>query len=216
MRRVNPWRLLKKLAPGALQYAIKERLPKALQDYLLFLWYAGGRRSGGRRAFAVPNNEVCGAIRIGVQGRDSGGLVEPGAAYERLCDEIAAALGELTDPATGRPVVRKVTRLHQVCRGPFVEGLPDLAVLWESRFSWSAIHSPRFGTLRIRAQDRRTGSHTPHSFLLAAGPGIAAGAEVTGGSTLDIAPTVLELAGVPLPAELEGKPLLLTAASAWR
>jgi predicted AlkP superfamily phosphohydrolase/phosphomutase len=214
--RVNPWRLLKKVAPAPLQYAIKERLPKSLQDYLLFLWYAGGQTSGGRRALAVPNNEVCGAIRIGVQGRDRGGVVEPGPEYERLCDEITAALGELTDPVTGRPVVRKVTRLHQVCWGPFVEHLPDLAVLWESRFSWSAVHSPRFGMLRIHAQDRRTGSHTPSSFLLAAGPGVPAGAALTGGSTLDIAPTVLELAGVPPPAHFDGKPLSLTAPSALR
>jgi len=209
--RVNPWRILKMTVPSRLQYAIKEQLPRSLQDYLLFLWYARGRSTGGRRAFAVPNNEVCGAIRIGVRGRDLGGVVEPGGEYERLCDEIAEALGALTDPVTGRPVVRKVTRLHNVCRGPFVEGLPDLAVLWESGFSWSAVQSPRFGVLHIRAQDRRTGSHTPNSFLIATGPGIGAGVELTGGSTIDIAPTVLALAGVPPPAHFDGKPLALTA-----
>lgn len=212
--RVNPWRILKMVAPARLQYAIKEHLPKALQNYLLFLWYAGGRTSGGRRAFAIPNNEVCGAIRIGVRGRDRGGVVEPGREYEQLCDEITEALGELTDPATGRPVVRKVSRPHRLCSGPFVERLPDLTVLWEAGFFWNAVHSPRFGVLRIRAQDRRTGSHTANSFLLAAGPGIPAGAELTGGSTLDIAPTVLEMAGVPPPTHLDGKPLALTVPSA--
>jgi len=138
------------------------------------------------------------------------GVVEPGAEYDQLCDEIAEALGALTDPATGRPVVRKVTRLHNVCRGPFVEGLPDLAVLWESGFSWSAVQSPRFGVLHIRAQDRRSGSHTPNSFLIAMGPGISAGVELTGASTIDIAPTVLAMAGVPQPSHFDGKPLALT------
>jgi len=214
--RVNPWRLLKMTTPAGLQYAIKGRLPTSLQDYLLFRWYGGGRTFEGRRAFAVPNNESCGAVRIGVRGRDRGGVVEPGPEYERLCDDIAEALGELTDPATGRLVVRKVTRLHQVCRGPFVERLPDLAVLWESGFPWNAVYSPRFGVLQIPVQDRRTASHTPNSFLLAAGPGIPAGVELTGGSTLDIAPTVLALAGVPPPAHLDGKPLRLTVPAARR
>jgi len=36
--RVNPWRLLKMILPGRLQYAIKSILPGFLQDRLLFLW----------------------------------------------------------------------------------------------------------------------------------------------------------------------------------
>ena len=203
--KLNPWRIVKMVVPSKLQYAIKDRLPKRLQDELVFRWYAAGRKYSGRKAFAVPNNEVTGAVRISVRGRDRGGLVEPGPEYRTICNDIKEALFELSDPVTGRPVVKKVTFLHDLCHGPFVEGLPDLSILWDSTFPWDSLESPRFGTLRIRRQDSRSGSHTPQSFLLATGPGVPAGVELEGCSTYDIAPTVLEGAGVPPPQHLDGQ-----------
>jgi predicted AlkP superfamily phosphohydrolase/phosphomutase len=210
--RTNPWRKLKMALPPQLQYRIRDALPKPLRDRLLARWYAGQWRVRGRRAFAVPNNDISGAVRINLRGRDREGIVEP-SDYERVCDELAAALLELVDPVSGRRVVRCVTRLRRECHGPNVDRLPDLAVGWENGFRWQAVRSPRFGTLAIPKQDLRSGSHTPNSFLLATGPGIARGARLEGGSTLDIAPTVLHLAGVPIPAEFDGKPLGLLAQS---
>jgi predicted AlkP superfamily phosphohydrolase/phosphomutase len=203
---VNFWRLLKMKAPAALQYRIKDALPKALQDWLLFLWYAGGRDCSGRRAFSVPNNEAVGAIRVSLRGRDRGGMVEP-AEYRAFCEEIAGALGELTDPATGRRVIRKITLTRDEYHGECLDLLPDICVLWDQSFLWSAVRSPRFGTIELTRQDMRTGTHTPHGFLLAAGPGIPAGVEAPGLSTYDIAPTVLEAAGVAIPPELDGSPI---------
>jgi predicted AlkP superfamily phosphohydrolase/phosphomutase len=214
--RRNPWRLVKMTVPSRLQYAVKERLPERWQNQLLFLWYAGGRDCAGRRAFAVPNNEVVGAIRIGVRGRDRGGIVEPGAEHRQLRDEIAAALRELVDPVTGRAVVRQVTALHDVFHGPHAAQLPDLAVQWEAGFAWRAVCSPRLGTLGIRRQDRRTGSHTANSFLLVHGPGVPAGAELCGGAGLDIGPTVLRLCGVSVPEHLDGTPLAVAPGAPGR
>ena len=207
--RTNPWRILKMIVPGAWQYRIKAALPTSLQDRLLFLWYSGGDQWAGRRAFSIPNNDSVGAIRLSVRGRDRGGMIQPGDEYRRVCQDIAAALGELCDPVSGRPVVRRVTLTHDVFDGPFLQQLPDITVLWEQDFPWDALHSPRFGTLRIRRQDSRTGSHTPHGFFLATGPGVPAGAELRGHSIYDIAPTVLSAAGVPLPPDLDGTPLPL-------
>jgi predicted AlkP superfamily phosphohydrolase/phosphomutase len=207
--RINPWRIVKMAVPSRWQYAVKEALPRALQNELLFLWYAGGRRYRRRRAFAVPNNEIVGTIRLSVAGRDRDGIIAPGDEYRRVCRDIAAALGELTDPVTGRPVAAKVTLMHEVCHGPYVDDMPDLAVLWDSSFVWNAVRSPRFGTLTIPRQDARTGSHTPSSFLLATGPGIGAGTTLVGGSILDVAPTILATAGVAVPPEMDGAPLRL-------
>jgi predicted AlkP superfamily phosphohydrolase/phosphomutase len=208
--RVNPWRILKMVVPGAWQYRIKAALPTSLQDRLLFLWYSGGEQWAGRRAFSVPNNDSVGAIRLSVRGRDRQGLIAPGDEYRRVCQDIATALSELRDPVSDRPVVRRVTLTHEVFHGPFVDQLPDITVLWEQDFPWYALRSPRFGTLRVRRQDARTGSHTPRGFFVAGGPGVAAGVELHGHSIYDVAPTVLVAAGVPLPPDLDGAPLPLT------
>jgi predicted AlkP superfamily phosphohydrolase/phosphomutase len=207
--RVNPWRLLKMILPGRLQYAIRNALPKSLRHRLLFLWYAGGQNWKGCRAFSVPNNDTVGAIRIGVKGRDKDGLVEPGPEYKRVCRDIADALGELKDPQTGRPVVRQVTLIHDEFSGPFLNLLPDLTVLWDQRFPWESLHSPRFGTLRVRRQDDRSGGHTPHGFALFHGPGIGPGLTPQGHSIYDIAPTILAGAGVAIPGHLDGRPIPL-------
>jgi predicted AlkP superfamily phosphohydrolase/phosphomutase len=207
--RINPWRILKMTIPGAWQYRIKAMLPQAMQDKLLFLWYSGGRNWAGARAFAVPNNDVIGTIRIAVKGRDKYGLVEPGEEYRRVRDDIADVLYGLTDPVTGRRVVRRVTYVQEEFHGPFADSLPDLSVHWDQSFAWSALHSPRFGTLRLRGQDSRTGGHATRGFVLAAGPDIPAGLLLTGHSIYDIAPTVLETAGVVPPPDLDGRVLRL-------
>jgi predicted AlkP superfamily phosphohydrolase/phosphomutase len=205
--KINPWRVLKMIVPGAWQYRIKSALPTSLQERLLFLWYSGGDQWAGRRAFSIPNNDSVGAIRLSVRGRDRQGIIAPGAEYRRVCADIAAALAELCDPVSGRQVVRRVTVTHDVFAGHFLEQLPDITVLWEQDFPWDTVQSPRFGTLRIRRQDSRSGSHTPHGFFVATGPGIAAGVELHGHSIYDIAPTVLSAAGVPVPSDLDGTPL---------
>jgi predicted AlkP superfamily phosphohydrolase/phosphomutase len=205
--KVNPWRVLKMMLPGRLQYAIKAMLPKWAADELLFRWYAGDRNWKGLRAFAIPNNDTVGAIRISVRGRDHDGLVEPGEPYRALCREISDRLMELTDPVTGKHVVKKVTLLHEEFQGPFVDGLPDLTVLWETSFPWSQLHSPVFGTLDIRRQDGRTGSHSDHGFALMYGPEVPHGQVLDECTLYDVAPTILANAGVPTPGHMDGQSL---------
>lgn len=204
---VNPWRLLKMILPGKVQYAIKAVLPQRLQDELIFRWYAGERNWAGRRAIAVPNNDSVGAIRINVVGRDKHGVVQPGEEYERVCREISDALYEIRDPKSGRKVVKHVTLTHQEFQGPYLDQLPDLTVLWDQSFPWDSVQSVRLGTLHLRRQDARSGSHSPHGFLLMHGLGVPAGRAVYGHSIYDIAPTVLQLAGIPIPRHMDGKPL---------
>ncbi len=177
------------------------------QHRLLFKWYKGGRDWRGCRAFSVPNNDSVGAIRLSVKGRDRDGLIEPGEEYRRVCEDIADALYELTDPVTGRKLVKRVTFTHEEFSGPYLDGLPDITVLWDQSFPWESLHSPRFGTLRLRSQDSRSGSHSPLGFVLVKGAGVPAGVELHNHSIYDIAATVLEVAGVSAPSDLDGRPL---------
>jgi predicted AlkP superfamily phosphohydrolase/phosphomutase len=212
--RVNPWRILKMVVPGSVQYRIKNMLPRALQDQLLFLWYRGREDWEGRRAFAVPNNDSVGAIRVSVKSRDRNGIVAPGREYETICRDIADALRELRDPATGKHVVRNVTLSSEAFHGPYLHQLPDLTVLWEPGFSWNAVASPRIGELRLRGQDGRSGSHTDYGFLIAVGQGISKGRQLEKNSIYDVAPTILNACGLAEVQGLDGRALPLEAASA--
>src|SRR5882757_5819958 len=204
---VNYWRILRMMVPGNLQYAIKAVLPQRLQNELMFRFYRGNRSWEKCRAFAVPHNDAVGAIRINLKGRDYNGLVEPGAEYDRICDDLCAALAELTDPVSGRPVVRYISRIQRELHGPRLDRLPDITANWEQSFPWCAISSPRFGTIELRNQDARTGSHAPHAFLLASGEGIPKGATISGASIFDFVPTILYAAGMRPPTTCTGRPL---------
>jgi len=208
--KVNPWRILKMVVPGPVQYFIKDRLPQFAQDQLLFLWYRGGKKWKGCRAFSIPNNDSVGAIRVSVNGRDRDGVVEP-SDYQRVCRDIADALYELRDREGGRQLVKQVTLTHETFHGPFLEQLPDLTVLWDQSFAWNTVYSPRFGTLEIKQQDARTGGHSAQGFVLMAGPDIPSGLELPRSSIYDIAPTVLQAANVPVPEEMDGRPLPVPA-----
>ena len=195
--RVNPWRILKMVVPAAWQYRIKAALPTSLQDRLLFLWYSGGEQWAGRRAFSVPNNDSVGGIRLSVRGRDRQGLIAPGDEYRRVCQDIATALSELRDPVSNRlssagDLTPEV--FHGRCRPA-----ADITVLLWSGLPMVRVRSPRFGTLRVRRQDARTGSHTPRGFFVAVRPGVAAGVERRRPLDLRRGPPVLVAAGVPVP-----------------
>jgi predicted AlkP superfamily phosphohydrolase/phosphomutase len=205
--RVNYWRILRMIVPGELQYAIKAVLPLRLQNELIFRFYRGNRSWEKCRAFAVPNNDAVGAIRINLKGRDYNGLVEPGAEYDRICDDICRALAELKDPVSGRPVVKHISRIQRELRGPHLDRLPDITAQWEQSFPWSSLYSPRFGTVELRNQDSRTGSHAQHAFVLASGEGIPRGATISGASIFDLVPTILYGAGMRAPTIYEGQPL---------
>ncbi len=154
-----------------------------------------------------------GAIRLLVQGRDRHGVVAPDE-YRTTCQQIAAALYDLRDAATGRKVTLQVSILHEEFDGPYKDGLPDLTILWDQSFAWDEITSPVLGRLKIRMQDSRSGSHTPRGFLLARGYGESPGQDLGRATLYDIAPTVLSAAGVDQPDTMRGRPLLSFHAAA--
>jgi predicted AlkP superfamily phosphohydrolase/phosphomutase len=103
--------------------------------------------------------------------------------------------------------VRQVTFAHREFQGPFTHQLPDLTVLWDQRFAWDEVISPRIGRLKVRKQDSRSGTHTPTGFLLARGYAAAPGTILPQASLYDIAPTVLHAAGIARPEIMDGRPL---------
>lgn len=161
------------------------------------------------RAMAVRNGRN-GAIRLNVAGRDPFGSIQPGKEYEAACAELTRELAALRDTTTGEPVVEAVLRADAVFGEALHPNIPDLIVRFRSSRPITSVTSARVGTVSTATRaERRSGDHTPHSRLWAYGPGIAAGRSVKGGHVLDLAPTVLELLDVPVPAGLDGSALKL-------
>ncbi len=161
---------------------------------------------GRRRYFAVPHNEVSGAIRINLAGREPEGRVQPGAEYDALCDALIEDLLALVNLDTGRPAVRKVIKTRDGLQGERLDDMPDLFVDWNREAPIRRLGSPKLEEVAEAYPGVRTGDHTPEVLFMVKGPGIAAGHKSDVARIQDLAPTIAAYLGVPLP-NAEGPPV---------
>ncbi|WP_165071191.1 alkaline phosphatase family protein [Paludisphaera rhizosphaerae] len=155
------------------------------------------------RAYAQGN---FGQLFLNLKGRQPQGCVDPKDA-RALLDEIKAGLMTIPDPKTGESLVEHVHEAADLYHGPYADKAPDLTVVlkdWKYRtiglhdFTTHKVIAPAFGP---------TGDHRMEGVLIAGGPGIQQGTAPSGANLLDIAPTVLHLLGVPVPADMDGRVL---------
>ncbi|MCX8035695.1 MAG: alkaline phosphatase family protein [Candidatus Sumerlaeia bacterium] len=157
------------------------------------------------RAFRFPLHVCHQGIVINLKGRQPQGCVEP-ADYEPLRGQLIRELMALRDPLDGRAVVVSVRRREEVYQGTQIEALPDLIVETAEGYAcgsqlWSAAITPT----SLRRLRSHSGNHRCEGILIAAGPAIRRGAELSRPSIADLAPTALSLLGVPVPASMEGR-----------
>jgi predicted AlkP superfamily phosphohydrolase/phosphomutase len=193
------------LVPAGAKRLVMNSLPWRLRNELGVWIQMRGLDWSRTRAFTLPT-DLEGCIRINVIGREPHGIVEPGAHYDDLCEEIRTRLEELVQPATGEPAVRRVWLRNQVFPGPRQEQLPDIVVTWNDKAPLVSVSSPRFGQVEGTSPDPRPGTHSTTGFLLAAGPGIGSDQEGRG-HLMDLAPTVLRLLDVNTMHAFDGRPL---------
>ena len=129
-------------------------------------------------------------------------LVKDDGEYERLRDELIEKIEAITDPDTGERITKKVFKREDIYHGPNVSRAPNLLVL-----NHDAYHN-RAGL----AQDsvfaktwKWKGNNRHYGLFMIAGPGITPGVKVQGVRIVDISPTVLHAAGVPLPNDIDGR-----------
>ena len=158
-----------------------------------------------RLAYQLEHNEISGAIRLNLKGREPAGMVERGADAETVVVELTRELLRLVNPTTGGPLVREVLRSDQLYRGDHSELLPDLLVVWNREAPITSAHSPLLGTMRPRTAGYRTGNHLGDGFCLAGGPVLSARPDFRASIT-DLGPTVAHLLGARLDG-VEGQPI---------
>lgn len=145
-------------------------------------------------------------IFMNVEGREPQGVV-PAADYEAVRDDLAARLAAIGDEH-GDPIPTAVYRPEEVY--PDVQGVaPDLIVIFGDLL-WRSVGTIG-GDEGIHTFENDTGpddaNHAQDGMYVVAGPGVGATGEHDA-HLLDIAPTVLELLGLEVPAEMRGASLV--------
>jgi predicted AlkP superfamily phosphohydrolase/phosphomutase len=159
------------------------------------------------KAYAVG----LGQIYFNMKGREGQGIVAEGAEYGALQEEMRAKLVTLVDPANGQRVFRDIYRRDDIYTGEFLRNAPDLQVGFNDgyRVGWQDTLG---GITRAVVEDNSrkwSGDHCATATEISGGVlfmnrKIAADAP----GIMDLSPTILKLLGVPLPPDLDGKPLL--------
>ncbi len=185
-------------------------------DWLLKLAFLSFNDVDWSRSVAYSFGRHYGPIYLNVRGREPQGIVEPGAEYERVCEQISASALELLHPVTGRPLVGRVLRRDQVYHGPYLEQAPDLILIpADPRDIFFGLAD--FGSNRmVDTVYRYSGMHRDDGMLLMRGPQAASGVSIVGATIQDLAPTLLHVMGVPIPDDMDGRPLLEALDAAYR
>jgi predicted AlkP superfamily phosphohydrolase/phosphomutase len=121
-----------------------------------------GRKT--RRYFEVFANDRTGGIRINLEGRESHGIVKPGAEYDQLCAQLVADFGEMINDETGEPLVKEVLITREHYQGENIDYLPDILVTWNRSAPINAVRSSKIGRVDATGlviPDIRSGDHRP-------------------------------------------------------
>ncbi len=159
-----------------------------------------------RHAFQLEHNEISGAIRVNLKGREPAGRIRPGKELEEFCTTLSRDLLDLINPDTGSAIVDQVLRTDPLFDGEHRNCLPDLFVVWRRDTPITGVASPKIGELRPRTRQYRTGNHVADGIYFGCGPLVTADKQSFPASLMDIAPTIAVLLNTPLP-DTDGKPI---------
>jgi len=160
-------------------------------------------------------------IAINLRGREPEGTVQPGKEHEALRDLLIERLLDWRDPETGQRVVQRVWKREEIYDGPEAHRAPDLIISWALDRGYAYLSRPssasagQMAIARLDVRDagvstlmlRHSGSHRDHGILLLQGRSVRAGAALKDANITDLAPTVLHLLEVPVPAGMDGRVL---------
>lgn len=157
------------------------------------------------------------AIRLNVRGRDPQGTVEEGDEYAQIVDQIRGALMECRDSVSGNKIVEQVFHRDEIYHGPHVKDAPDFLIRWKEDEVIHGIAMPEGAPsdatearASVPGEDPRiiSGDHNFYGTFLAAGPGIKKAHKLARAHLGDLAPTILTLFGLPVPADMDGTVLV--------
>ena len=151
------------------------------------------------KAFASPIPQQ--GVFVNVEGRERWGIV-PETEVAVVKQDLVERFKSLRSPA-GEPVTDEVYTAEDVFRGPALKGAPDvLPVLRGHRWELDdeVFHREPF----TDNSHLPRGVHHPDGIVVYAAPGVEPSRRA-GGSVMDVTPTVLYMAGLGVPEDLDGR-----------
>jgi predicted AlkP superfamily phosphohydrolase/phosphomutase len=145
-------------------------------------------------------------VFFNVEGREPQGTI-PAAQYELFQDEIKAKFEAMKDDK-GQPLNSLVFKPKEIYHT--VRNVPPDLIVHFGGLDWRSIGT--VGYPNIYVQENDTGpdgcNHAQYGMFLLAAPNCPINGEFEGAKLLDIAPTLLDLAGYDIPESMQGRSLV--------
>ena len=142
-------------------------------------------------------------IFLNVKGREPEGKIDP-SDYERVREELKRGLEAITDDQ-GINIGTKVFRPEEIYSE--ARRIPPDLIVYFGNLSWRSVGSIGLGSILTFEND--TGpddaNHDTHGIFMMAGPEVKKAGRQEGLRIVDVAPTVLNLMGIEVPGDMEGR-----------
>ncbi|MFQ6089362.1 MAG: alkaline phosphatase family protein, partial [Candidatus Methanofastidiosia archaeon] len=142
-------------------------------------------------------------IFFNLEGREEEGIVKP-QEYEALREELISKLKRIKTPE-GRTMKNKIFKPEEIY--PKVRGDPPDLMVYFDELSFRSAGTLGHGTLYLKENDTGPDDavHSEHGIFIFYDPRKDVGRRIEDLDILDIAPTILNLFGLPIPKCMKGK-----------
>ncbi|HLX55437.1 MAG TPA: alkaline phosphatase family protein [Ktedonobacteraceae bacterium] len=159
------------------------------------------------KAYRFPMYPPVEGIMINVVGRQPEGCVQQGEEYEAIRTRILEEMRSLRDPKTGEPIVLEAYRREELYHGERLETAPDLILVTQDQYKGGTGIDQLVSEVPLDVISKLSGVHRMNGIILAQGPHIRRNTYIEGAGIIDVAPTVMYALGMPIPTDMDGKPL---------
>lgn len=148
-----------------------------------------------------------GQIFVNLKGREIDGSVAPGEEYECVRNQVIEKLRQIKDPKNNGRLIGPIYKREETFSGEHLTDAPDICFLPED-MSYVSLGSLDFMSNRFMVKSfGNSGTHRLHGVLIAKAKELKSNFTLSNAHITDAAPTILHLANLPIPPDMDGKVL---------